>query len=50
MPEIVDGKFTTTHQITVEIYDRANDGGSKPEETSTPTSSRKACCATTTWK
>ncbi len=31
-PEIVDGRFTTTRQITVEIYDRANDGGSKPED------------------
>ncbi len=30
--EIVDGKFTTTRHITVEIYDRANDGGSKPED------------------
>lgn len=31
-PEIVDGRFVTTRQITVEIYDRANDGGSKPED------------------
>ncbi len=31
-PEIVDGRFTTTRHITVEIYDRANDGGSKPED------------------
>lgn len=30
--EIVDGKFTTTRKITVEIYDRSNDGGSKPED------------------
>lgn len=30
--EIVDGKFVKTRQITVEIYDRANDGGSKPED------------------
>ncbi|HML45851.1 MAG TPA: extracellular solute-binding protein, partial [Clostridia bacterium] len=30
--EIVDGRFTTTRQITVEIFDRANDGGSKPED------------------
>lgn len=28
--EIVDGKFTTTRSITVEIYDRSNDGGSDP--------------------
>jgi len=31
-PEIVDGKFTTTRSITVEIFDRANEGGSKPED------------------
>ncbi len=31
-PEIVDGRFVTTRQITVEIYDRANDGGTKPED------------------
>lgn len=31
-PEIVDGKFTTTRHITVEVYDRSNDGGSKPED------------------
>ncbi len=30
--EIVDGKFVETRQITVEVYDRANDGGSKPED------------------
>ena len=27
-PEIVDGRFATTRQITVEIYDRAREGGS----------------------
>lgn len=31
-PEIVDGRFTKTRKITVEIYDRSNDGGSKPED------------------
>ena len=31
-PEIVDGKFTETRKITVEIYDRGNDGGSPPED------------------
>ncbi len=30
--EIVDGRFTTTRKITVEVYDRANDGGTKPED------------------
>lgn len=30
--EIVDGRFTETRKITVEIYDRGNDGGSKPED------------------
>lgn len=30
--EIVDGKFVKTRNITVEIYDRNNDGGSKPED------------------
>ncbi len=30
--EIVDGKFTKTRSITVEVYDRGNDGGSKPED------------------
>lgn len=29
--ELVDGKFADTRQITVEIYDRGNDGGSDPE-------------------
>lgn len=30
--EIVDGRFVETRQITVEVYDRGNDGGSKPED------------------
>lgn len=30
--EIVDGRFVTTRQITVEVYDRNNDGGSTPED------------------
>jgi putative aldouronate transport system substrate-binding protein len=30
--DIVDGKFVETRQITVEVYDRGNDGGSKPED------------------
>lgn len=30
--ELVDGRFTTTRKITVEIYDRSNPGGSKPED------------------
>lgn len=30
--EIVDGKFTETRNITVEVYDRGNDGGSKPDD------------------
>ena len=30
--ELVDGKFTKTRKITVEIYDRSNDGGSPPED------------------
>lgn len=30
--EIVDGKFKETRKITVEVYDRGNDGGSKPED------------------
>lgn len=30
--EVVDGRFTTTRKITVEVYDRSNDGGSKPED------------------
>ena len=29
--ELVDGKFAETRTITVEIYDRGNDGGSDPE-------------------
>ncbi len=29
---LVNGKFTTTKSITVEVYDRSNDGGSKPED------------------
>jgi len=29
---LVNGKFTTTRNITVEVFDRANDGGSKPED------------------
>ena len=28
--ELVDGKFTETKHITVEVYDRGNDGGSDP--------------------
>ncbi len=28
--EFVNGKFTTTRHITVEVYDRGNDGGSDP--------------------
>ncbi len=30
--ELVDGKFAETRQITVEIFDRGNDGGSDPED------------------
>lgn len=30
-PEIVDGRFTKTRKITVEVFDRSNDGGSPPE-------------------
>ncbi len=30
--EIVDGRFVTTRQITVEVYDRARDGGTKAED------------------
>lgn len=30
--EITDGKFNETRKITVEIFDRGNDGGSKPED------------------
>lgn len=29
--ELVDGKFVETRHITVEIYDRGNDGGTDPE-------------------
>ena len=28
--ELVDGKFTETRHISVEVYDRGNDGGSDP--------------------
>ena len=28
--EVVDGKFVETRKITVEVYDRGNDGGSDP--------------------
>lgn len=28
---IVNGKFTETHSITVEVYDRSNDGGTPPD-------------------
>lgn len=30
--EIVNGRFVTTRTITVEIFDRGNDGGSKPDD------------------
>ncbi len=30
--EIIDGKFVETRKITVEVFDRGNDGGSKPED------------------
>ncbi len=30
--EIVDGKFVKTREITVEVYDRDNEGGSAPED------------------
>ncbi|UZQ86386.1 extracellular solute-binding protein [Thermoclostridium stercorarium] len=30
--ELVDGRFTKTRKITVEVYDRGNEGGSKPED------------------
>ncbi|MDF2803892.1 MAG: transporter periplasmic subunit [Anaerocolumna sp.] len=30
--DFVDGKFTQTRKITVEVFDRGNDGGSKPED------------------
>ena len=29
--ELTDGKFAETRKITVEVYDRGNDGGSDPE-------------------
>jgi len=31
-PDCVNGKFKTTRNITVEVYDRSNDGGSKPDD------------------
>jgi putative aldouronate transport system substrate-binding protein len=30
--DLVKGKFAKTKSITVEVYDRSNDGGSKPED------------------
>ena len=30
--EIVDGKFVETRHITVEVYDRGNDGGTDPTD------------------
>lgn len=30
--ELVDGKFTETRKITVEVYDRGNDGGTDPAD------------------
>jgi len=30
--DLVNGKFTKTRSIPVEVYDRSNDGGSKPED------------------
>lgn len=30
--EVVDGKFVETRKITVEVYDRGNDGGSDPTD------------------
>lgn len=30
--ELVNGRFATTRSITVEIFDRGNDGGTKPED------------------
>ncbi len=30
--DLVNGKFKTKKSITVEVYDRSNDGGSKPED------------------
>jgi putative aldouronate transport system substrate-binding protein len=32
IPDLVDRKFTTTRHITVEIFNRNNDGGTKPED------------------
>jgi len=31
-PDFANGKFKTTRNITVEVYDRSNDGGSKPDD------------------
>jgi putative aldouronate transport system substrate-binding protein len=31
-PDFVNGRFKTTRNIVVEIYDRSNDGGSNPED------------------
>jgi putative aldouronate transport system substrate-binding protein len=31
-PDFVNGRFKTTRNITVEIFDRSNDGGSNPED------------------
>lgn len=31
-PEIVNGRFVKTRTITVEVFDRSNPGGSKPED------------------
>lgn len=30
--EIINGRFTETRKITVEVFDRGNEGGSKPED------------------
>ena len=30
--ELVDGRFAETRHITVEVYDRGNDGGSDPTD------------------
>ena len=30
--ELVDGRFTETRKITVEVYNRNNDGGTPPED------------------
>lgn len=43
----VDGKFTKTRHITVEVYNRYNDGGSDP--TSTRSTSSRVCLTSTTW-